>query len=156
MFIKNIKKQVATFCQVKGAEVKTLYLLTLFTVSILKLLTIHHKGIKHTLELQNQWHVALYPVLFFGKEKELILRLSMPFFNSHLNFHLRRQAKTNWSSLRCTLGISALPTLIIIWEESFSHSPFPSDRSCLLGSGCFLLLYLHNSQMSTCWLYSVP
>lgn len=54
MFIKNIKEQVATFCQVKGAAVITLYLLTLFTVSILKLLTIHHKRIKHTLELQNQ------------------------------------------------------------------------------------------------------
>lgn len=57
MFIKNIKEQVATFCQVKGAAVRTLYFLTLFTVSILnslKLLTIHHKGIKHTLELQNQ------------------------------------------------------------------------------------------------------
>ena len=54
MFIKNIKEQVATFCQVKGAAVITLNLLTLFTVSILKLLTIHHKRIKHTLELQNQ------------------------------------------------------------------------------------------------------
>ena len=58
MFIENIKEQVATFCQVKGAAVQTLYLLTLFTVSILnnsfKLLTIHHKGIKHALELQNQ------------------------------------------------------------------------------------------------------
>lgn len=57
MFVKNIKGQVATFCQVKGAAVQTLYLLTLFTVSILnsfKLLTIHRKGIKHALELQNQ------------------------------------------------------------------------------------------------------
>lgn len=98
MFIENIKEQVATFCQVKGAAVQTVYLLTLFTVSVLnsfKLLTIHHKGIKHAMELHNQWHVALYPMLFFGKEKELLLKLSMAVFNSHLNFRLRRQAKTN-------------------------------------------------------------
>lgn len=86
------------------------------------------------------------------REKNPLLKLSMPFFNSHLNFHLRRQAKTKWSSLRCTLGISALPTLIIIREQPFSHSPFHLNRSSLLGPRCFLFLYLHNSQMSTCWL----
>lgn len=128
---KNIKKQLSTFYQFKGVAMQILDVLTLFIVSIvnsIKWLAIHHMGVKSKLETQNQWHVALYPLLLFGKRKGVpLFKHSMPFFNSHLNFHLRRQAKTNWSSQRSTLGISALPTLIIISEEPFSHSPLPSE-----------------------------
>lgn len=58
MLIKHIKKQVATFCQVKGAAVQnTLFINIIHKVSIVKstkVLTIHRKGIKSSLELQNQ------------------------------------------------------------------------------------------------------
>lgn len=57
VLIRNIKEQVATFCQVKGTAVQTHFINIIHKVSIInsiKLLTIHHKGIKSALELQNQ------------------------------------------------------------------------------------------------------
>lgn len=87
------------------------------------LLTIQHQGMKSALRLQKSMTTCPLPTAFLWQAaKKPLLKLSMPFFNSQLCFHLKRQAKTNYSSLRSTMGISTLPTLIIIGK---SVSPFP-------------------------------
>lgn len=93
------------------------------------LLTIQHQGMKSALRLQKSMTTCPLPTAFLWQAaKKPLLKLSMPFFNSQLCFHLKRQAKTNCSSLRSTMGINTLPTSIIIRQECFSV-PFSTENT---------------------------
>lgn len=89
-------------------------------MSSITLLTIQHQDMKSALRLQKLMTTCPLPTTsLWQAAKKPLLKLSMPFFNSQLCFHLKRQAKTNCSSLRSTMGISSLPTSIIR-QECFS------------------------------------
>ena len=139
-------------CQGRRTAVWTLSLLALFInfiISSITLLTIQHQGMKSTLRLQKSMTTCPLPTAFLQwAAKKPLLKLSMPFFNSQLRFHLKRQAKTNYSSLRRTMGISSLPTSIIIRQEWFSIPSYTENTACLQGQNWVLLLCLHNSQMT--------
>lgn len=100
--------------------------------SSIALFTIQHQGMKSALRLQKSMTTCPLPTAFLWQvAKQPLLKLSMPFFNSQLCFHLRRQAKTNYSSLRSTMGISSLPTSTIIRQEYFSIPSYRENTACL-------------------------
>lgn len=114
-------------------------------MSSITLLTIQHQGMKSALRLQKSMTTCPLPSAFLWQTlKKPLLELSMAFFNSQLCFHLKRQAKTNYSSLRSTMGISSLPTSIIIRQECFSIPSYAENMACLLGQAGILLLCLHS------------
>lgn len=101
-------------------------------MSSITLLTIQHQGMKSALRLQKSMTTCPLPTAFLWQAvKKPLLKLSMPFFNSQLCFHLKRQAKTNYSSPRSTTGISSLPTSIIIRQECFSIPSDSENTTCL-------------------------
>lgn len=114
-------------------------------ISSITLLTIQHQGMKSALRLQKSMTTCPLPSAFLWQTlKKPLLELSMAFFNSQLCFHLKRQAKTNYSSLRSTMGISSLPASIIIRQECFSIPSYAENMACLLGQAGILLLCLHS------------
>lgn len=101
-------------------------------MSSIALFTIQHRGMKSALRLQKSMTTCPLPTAFLWQAaKKPLLKLSMPFFNSQLCFHLRRQAKTNYSSLRSTMGIRSLPTSMIIRQEYFSIPSYTENTACL-------------------------
>lgn len=101
-------------------------------MSSIALFTIQHQGMKSALRLQKSMTTCpLLTAFLWQAAKQPLLKLSMPFFNSQLCFHLRRQAKTNYSSLRSTMGISSLPTSTIIRQEYFSIPSYSENTACL-------------------------
>lgn len=108
-------------------------------------LTIQHQGMKSALRLQKSMTTCPLPTAFLWQAaKKPLLKHSMPFFNSQLCFHLKRQAKTNYSSLRSTMGISTLPTSIIIRQECFSitssteNKPVFKDKLVFCSPPCII------------------
>lgn len=101
-------------------------------ISSITLLTIQHQGMKSAFKLQKSMTTCPLPTAFHWQAaKKPLLKLSMPFFNSQLCFHLKRQAKTNYSSLRSTMGIRSLPTSIIIIQKCFSIPSSTENTTCL-------------------------
>lgn len=120
---------------------------TFSIMSSITLLTIQHQGMKSALRLQKLMTTCPLPTTsLWQAAKKPLLKLSMPFFNSQLCFHLKRQAKTNYSSLRSTMGINSLPTSIIIRQECFTI-PSSIENTTFKIQAWALLLRLHNSQM---------
>lgn len=113
-------------------------------------LTIQHQGMKSALRLQKSMTTCPIPTAFLWKAAKMpLLKLSMTFFNSQLCFHLKRQAKTNYSSLRSTMGIGTLPTSQLL-GNNVSLFPLPLKIQPVFKDRLAFCSRLHNSQMSTC------